>query len=219
MNIQQITSNKRKRGWLHQPLSLLCPDLTAWFKIKIKEICQHAFPQLRRILNCCGFYSASIWECQTNHEWGGYWEVCGSAVWILWLYFTNSKSIKPVPSWQRLSPYQFYFMLGTGTDTCHHTLGQKGKQAVSSLPPAPRLSRLVQNTAEQGPANLSHSGPQEWNLECLPVAMESCSSAMGVTWRTKNRLDEYSLFKSRIKKKMMVWGCNLWDRMTQSHTI
>lgn len=127
MNIQQTTSNKRKRGWLHQPLSLLCPDLTAWFKIKIKEICQHAFPQLRRILNCCGFYSASIWECQTNHEWGGYWAVCGSAVWILWPYFTNSKSTKPVLLWQRLSPYQFYFMLGTGTNTCHHTLGQKGK--------------------------------------------------------------------------------------------
>jgi len=68
---------------------------------------------------------------------------------------------KTSPLRQRLSLYQFYFMLGTGTDTYHHALEWKGKQAVSSLPPAPRPSSFVQNTGEQAPANLSLSGPQE----------------------------------------------------------
>lgn len=49
-------------------------------------------------------------------------------------------------------------------------------------------------------ASLSHSS-EKWNPESLSVAVERCSSAMGVTWRTKNRLDEYSLFKEGLRSK------------------
>lgn len=67
---------------------------------------------------------------------------------------------KNSPLWQRLGLDQFYFMRVTGTNACHHILGWKGKQAISS-PPAHRPSRLVQTTAEQTPANPRHGGLEE----------------------------------------------------------
>lgn len=45
------------------------------------------------------------------------------------------------------------------------------------------------------------ASPEKWNPEWLPVPVERCSSATGVTWRTKNRLDEYSLFKVGLRSK------------------
>lgn len=50
-------------------------------------------------------------------------------------------------------------------------------------------------------ASLSHSSPQKWNPEWLSVAVGRCPSATGVTWRIKNRLDEYSLFKVGLRRK------------------
>lgn len=146
MNIQQTTSNKGECGWLHQPLSLLCPDLTAWFKIKIKEICQQAFPQLRRIPSCCGFCSAPIWECQTDHEWGGSWADCHST-------FYQFQINKTSPLWQRLILYQFYFMVGTGADMCHQTLGVERKIS-SFISSCIQTFQACSKQAEQAPVNL-----------------------------------------------------------------
>lgn len=183
MNIQPTTRNKGECRWLHQPLSLLCPDLTAWFKIKIKEICQQAFPQLRRILNCCGFPLHPFGSVPQTIN-GEDWE---QAITVFYQFQIN----KTVTEAEAEPVFGFIY----SGDWNRYTPAQSSSSMSSSC------TETFQACCRAASASLSHSSPEKWNPEWLSVPVERCSSAMAVTWRTKNRLDEYSLFNVGLRSK------------------